>query len=156
MTDVMKALRRMHNLERLATEVYRVQTGAFREEKELSDRLHAAKLKEQEHIDNLKARIEELGGGTSGLGMGFQKAGKTLGMITRLLGKNTMLRTDIRIEEKAIKDYSAFLGKVDFDAKSRALIEKNAEDERLHARRWQDFIEMLKHRQVLQQGKEQG
>jgi hypothetical protein len=61
MNDVMKALRKMHNMERLATEIYRMQTGAFREEKELADRLHAAMLNEQEHIDNLKARIEDLG-----------------------------------------------------------------------------------------------
>lgn len=27
MNDVMKALRKMHNLERLATEIYRVQAG---------------------------------------------------------------------------------------------------------------------------------
>lgn len=113
-------------------------------------------LNEQEHIDNLKARIEELEGSTSALGIGFQMAGKTMGMITRVLGKNTILRTDISIEEKAIKDYSAFLDKVDFDGKSRALIEKNTEDERLHVRRWRDSIGILKHRQVLQQGKEQG
>lgn len=156
MNDVMKALRKMHNLERLATEIYRVQAGAFREEREIGDKLRAAMLNEQEHIDNLKARIEELEGSTSALGIGFQMAGKTMGMITRVLGKNTILRTDISIEEKAIKDYSAFLDKVDFDGKSRALIEKNTEDERLHVRRWRDSIGILKHRQVLQQGKEQG
>ncbi len=145
MNEAMKALRKMHNLERLATEVYRVQTGAFREEEEIADRLQAAMLNQQEHIDHLKARIDELGGSVS-----------PLGMTTRLLGKNCVLRTDIRIEEKAIKDCSAFLDRVDFDAKSRALIEKNTEDERLHVRRWQDSIEILKRERAPRKGKEQG
>lgn len=154
MNEAMRALRKRHNLERLATEIYRAQRGAFREDKDIADKLQAAILNEQEHTDNLKARIEELGGGTSALGFGFQTVGKTMGMITRLLGKNTLLRTDIRIEEKAIKDYSAFLDKVNFDAKSRDLIKKNTDDERLHVRRWQESIEILKHKQVLYQGKE--
>jgi len=156
MNEAMKALRKMHNLERLATEIYRVQTGAFREEEEIADRLQAATLNEQEHIDDLEARIDALGGSASPLGLAFQMAGKTLGMTTRLLGKNCVLRTDARIEEKAIQDYNAFLDRVDFDAKSRALIKNNTEDERLHVRRWQDSMEILKRGRAPRKGKEEG
>jgi bacterioferritin len=154
MNAVMKALRKMHNMERLATEIYRMQTRAFREEKELADRLHAAMLNEQEHIDNLKARIEDLEGSTSALGMAFQMAGKIMGGITTLLGKNIVLKTDIRIEEKAIQDYGAFLQKVNFDAKSRDVIEKNIQDERVHVRRWEESIEILKQKKPSSKGKE--
>lgn len=156
MNEAMKALRKMHNLDRLATEIYRVQTGAFREEEEIADRLQAAMLNEQEHIDDLRARIDELGGSASLPGLAFRVAGKTLGMTTRLLGENCVLRTDIRIEEKAIKDYSTFLERVDFDAKSRDLIVKNTEDESLHVRRWRDSIEILKRWRAPRKGKEQG
>jgi len=154
MNQVMKALRKMHNMERLATEIYRMQTGAFSDEKELADRLHAAMLNEQEHIDNLKARIEDLGGSTSALGVAFQMAGKIMGRVPTLLGKNSVFKTDIWIEEKAIQDYGAFLQKLDFDAKSRDVIEQNTQDERVHVRRWKESIEILKQKEHSNKGKE--
>jgi rubrerythrin len=81
-------------------------------------------------------------------------AGKIMGGITTLLGKNVVLKTDIRIEEKAIQDYGAFLQKVNFDAKSRDVIEQNIQDERAHVRRWEESIEILKQKKPSYKGKE--
>jgi bacterioferritin (cytochrome b1) len=99
---------------------------------------------EQEHVDDLRKRIGELDGTTSSLGFSFQMAGKVLAFTSTLLGKKFVLKADIRLEKRAVKDYSAFLEKVNFDEESKALIEKNIEDERLHIERWQDSLEMLK------------
>ena len=143
MNKVLSALRKMHNFERLATEVYGAQIRAF-PEKEIADRLKAAMDNEQEHVDGLRARIEELGGTISRMGFFFQMAGKLLGFTTTLLGRMRLLKTDVWIEQRAVKDYGDFLQKVDFDENSRGLIEKNIEDERVHIMRWEESIEILK------------
>jgi len=143
MNKVMHSLRKMHNIERLATAVYRAQIPAF-PNKAIADRLRAAMTNEQEHVDDLKGRIEELGGTTSWLGLFFQMAGKSWGLATRLLGKMFILKADIWLEQKAVRDYGDFLQRVDFDEKSRALIQKNIEDEKTHIKRWEDSIEILR------------
>ena len=142
MNEILRALRKMHNIERFAVEVYRTQIRAFRE-KEIADRLEAAMANEQEHVNDLQARIRELGGSCSWLGFLFQTAGKLLGFTTTLLGKVFLLKADIRIERRAVKDYGNFLQKVDFDEKSRVLIQKNLEDEKAHIKRWEESIEIL-------------
>jgi len=141
-SEVLRALRKMHNIERFAVEIYRAQIRAF-PEKEMADRLKAAMANEQEHVNDLRVRIGELGGTPSWLGLFFQMAGRLLGFITTLLGKVFLLKTDIRIEKRAVKDYGDFLQKVDFDEKSRGLIQKNLEDEKAHIKRWEESTEML-------------
>ncbi len=142
MNEVLRALRRMHNIERFAVEIYRTQIKAF-PEKEIADRLRAAMANEQEHVNDLRARIGELGGSCSWPGSFFQMAGKLLGFTTTLLGKVFLLKTDIRIEKRAVKDYGNSLQKVAFDEKSRGLIQKNLEDEEAHIKRWEESIEIL-------------
>lgn len=143
MSEVMSALGKMHNLERFAVEIYRAQIRAF-PEKEIADRLRAAMANEQEHVSDLQARIGELGGSCSWLGFFFQMAGKVLGFTTTLLGKVFLLKADIRIEKQAVRDYGDFLQRVDFDETSRGLIQKNLEDEKVHIKRWEESIGILK------------
>ncbi len=143
MNKVLRALRKMHNIERFAVESYRAQVRAF-PEKEIADKLRAAMANEQEHVNGLQARIGELGGSPSWLGFLFQMAGKSLGFTTTLLGKAFILKTDIRIEKRAVRDYSDFLQRIDFDEKSTGLIQKNLEDEKVHIKRWEDSLEILK------------
>jgi bacterioferritin len=140
--EVLRALRKMHNVERFAVEIYRTQIRAF-PEKEIADRLKVAMANEQEHVNDLQARIRELGGTCSWLGFFFQMAGKLLGFTTTLIGKMFLLKADIRIEKRAVEDYDNFLQKVDFDEKSRGLIQKNLEDEKAHIKRWEESVEIL-------------
>jgi bacterioferritin len=99
---------------------------------------------EQEHVDDLRARIGELGGTASWQGFFFQMAGKVLGFTTTLLGKMLLLKIDVWIEKRAVRDYGNFLQKVDFDERSRVLIEKNIKDEKIHIIRWEESIGILK------------
>lgn len=142
MNETLRTLRKLHNVERFAVEIYRTQIGAF-PEKEIADRLRAAMANEQEHVNDLQERIGELGGSRSWLGFFFQRAGRLLGFTTTLLGKVFLLKTDIRVEKRAVKDYGDFLQKVDFDEKSRGLIQKNIEDEKAHIKMWEESIEIL-------------
>jgi demethoxyubiquinone hydroxylase (CLK1/Coq7/Cat5 family) len=143
MNEIMGALRKMHNLERFATEIYGAQITAF-PEKEISDRLIIARDNEQEHTDNLRARIEALGGKPSWQGFFFQMAGRILGCFTRIMGKMFILKTDIWVEAKAVKDYGAFLERLNFDDDSRVLVQRNLGDEKVHIKRWEDSIKILK------------
>ncbi len=145
MNDGMVALRKMHNLERFATQIYRAQMTAF-SEKEISDKLKIAGDNEQEHTDNLKARIESLGGEPSWQGFLFQMAGKILGLFTRIIGKMFILKTDIWTERKAVEHYGAFLQRLNFDEESKALIQKNLEDEKVHIKTWENSIDALKNK----------
>ncbi|MCX5999401.1 MAG: ferritin-like domain-containing protein [Chloroflexi bacterium] len=108
--------------------------------------MKAAMDNEQQHVDDLKVRIEELRGVTSRLGFAFHMAGGILGFSTSVLGKKVVLKADIRLEERAVKDYSAILQKVPFDDRSRVLVEKNLEDEKVHIKRWQDSLVILRTR----------
>jgi bacterioferritin len=143
MNEVLRALRNMHNIERFAVETYRAQVRAF-PEKNIADRLRAAMANEQEHVHGLQTRIGEVGGSPSLLGFFFQMAGKSLGFTTTLLGKAFILKTDIWIEKRAVRDYSDFLQRIDFDEQSAGLIQKNLEDEKVHIKTWEDSLEMMK------------
>ena len=142
MDKAMGALRQMHNIERFATEIYRVQRRIFTEPV-LVDRLTAAMNNEQEHIDDLLERIISQGGTHSWMGTAFEVVGKIFGFVTTLFGKSFVFKADIKVEQKAVKDYGIFLDTIDFDAKSKKLIAKNLEDEKVHIGRWQDSLDIL-------------
>lgn len=143
MDEVVSSLRVMQRMERLATQLYRMQIRAFREQ-EIANRLKAAAANEQEHADTLRERIEELKGTPPRTAIFYQMAGALLGFTTTLLGKVFLLKTDTWIEKRAVKDYGDFLQKVDFDEKSVALINKIIEDEKRHVETWDNYIQILK------------
>ncbi|MEA1959114.1 MAG: demethoxyubiquinone hydroxylase family protein [Chloroflexota bacterium] len=145
MKEVLHSLGVMYNIERAATAIYRAQVWAFRGT-EIADKLGAATANEREHADGLKLRIEELGGSAPRLGFIFALGGSLVGFAATLPGRMRVLKTDGWVERKAVKDYSSFLDRIDYDEKSAALIRKNIEDEKMHIRNWAESIELLKNR----------
>ena len=143
MARVINSLKFMYNMERFATEIYRTQRSAF-DEQEIADKLKAATDNEQQHADSLHERILQLSGTPSHVGLLFQIAGRLLGVATRSLGRIFILKTDIRVEKRAIKDYRSFLNKVELDENSVALIERIIADEERHVETWENSIEILK------------
>ena len=133
----------MHNMERFATQVYRIESGAFNGTS-IAEKMEFAINNEQEHAENLKGRVVELGGTPSRLGFVFQTIGGLLSLTTRCFGRVFMLRAGVRIEKRAVKDYSYFLDRLDFDEKSTELIKTIISDEEVHIQNWQDSIVMLK------------
>jgi rubrerythrin len=125
----------MHCMERLATQIYRTQIGAF-PQTELGRQLDEAAGNEQEHVRILRAQIHKLGGGVYPLGALFQFAGVILGRITRLSGRRNLLGADIFVEIRAAKDYRSFLHAVRFDAETAALLRQIIGDEERHILNW--------------------
>jgi bacterioferritin len=142
MSRAISSLKFMYNMERFATQIYRTQRGAFTE-KEIIERLGAAADNEQQHVDILQERILELQGTPSYFGFIFQTAGKILGTVARVPGKLFILKTDIWIEKRAIKDYRSYLNRINFDEESVALIERIIADEQRHVDIWQNSIKIL-------------
>jgi demethoxyubiquinone hydroxylase (CLK1/Coq7/Cat5 family) len=136
MSNVIGSLNTMYNIERAATAIYKAQAGAFRGNTAVHETFKAAMANEQEHADGLRARVAELKGRLSFLGWLFALGGMKIGFITRIMGKKRMMKTNIWVEKKAVKDYGAFLERVNFDEKSAALIKKNIGDEQRHVDNW--------------------
>ncbi len=143
MATVISSLKFMYNMERFATEIYQTQRRAFAKI-EIADKLRAAAENEQQHTNNLQGHILEVNGTPSRLGFLFQIAGRILGLATRSLGKLLILKTDIWVEKRAIRDYRRFLKRVEFDEKSVRLIERIIIDEERHVDTWENSIKILK------------
>ena len=133
----------MHNMERFATQVYRIQSRAF-SGTSIAEKMEFAINNEHEHAENLKKRVIELSGTPSRYGFLFQMIGSLLSLIIRCFGRVFMLKVAVRIEKRAVKDYTYFLNRIDFDEKSIALIKTIISDENVHIQNWQDSIMMLK------------
>jgi rubrerythrin len=143
--DVLKALRALVNVESMAVQIYRAQTWRLRGQPLIAQKMSDAIAMEREHRENLEARLKELDGRTPILKLPYALAGWVLlGFIPSVFGKVALLKADIWVEEKATRDYSAFLEKTPFDDQTRALLEKNREDEKEHIRYWQESIAILK------------
>ena len=143
--DVLRALRALVNVESMAVQIYRAQTWRFGGKPAIAEKLAHAITVEREHKENLEARLKDLGGGPSILRYAYAIAGwLMMGFLPALFGKMVLLRADIWVEEKAVKDYTAFLDKTPFDEQTRALVEKNREDEKEHIWYWQDSIVLLR------------
>ncbi|MFC1905099.1 ferritin-like domain-containing protein [Chloroflexota bacterium] len=143
MDKVIISLKFMQNMERFATKVYKKQIRAFIGH-EIADRLKVAANNEQEHVDILTKRIEELKGTQPKMGIFFHIAGAIFGIKTTLLGKVLLLKTDIWIEKRAVQDYGKFLQKIDFDEATITIINNIIQDEKRHIETWEDSIKITK------------
>jgi demethoxyubiquinone hydroxylase (CLK1/Coq7/Cat5 family) len=141
------ALRLLLNREVLAVEVYRRQIWRFRGRKDIAEKLQRAMENEQEHAINLKARLSALNGAASRLGILYYFFGAlVLGFSPTLLGKRITLKNDIWVEKLAVKHYSNFLTQTAFTDETKALLEKNKQDEERHIKTWSDSLSMLRNK----------
>jgi len=140
MSKAIGSLNTMYNIERAATAIYKAQAGAFCSNAAVYETFKAATANEQEHADGLKARVADLKGKGSFIGRFFALGGMMIGFVTRIMGKKRIMKTNIWVEKKAVKDYGAFLEKVNFDEKSAALIKKNIVDEQRHVDNWMRIL----------------
>ncbi|UCC16512.1 MAG: ferritin-like domain-containing protein [Dehalococcoidales bacterium] len=136
------SLKFMYNMERFATQIYLTQRRIFEEEWILKKITNAAE-NEQEHVKVLQKRILELQGSRSKFGFLFQTAGRVFGTITGLFGKKLVLKANVFVENRAIKDYRIFLNKVKFDEDTVQLVNRIIADEVYHKDTWELSLEEL-------------
>lgn len=88
---------------------------------------------EQQHVDNIAAEIRRLGGKPTRLGDVIAPLlGKAVGTITGAAGTEAVLKTDITLEEKAMKDYKDLILRAGGDPGLFAVLWDNLIDEDLH------------------------
>ena len=133
----------MYSMERFATEIYRAQRSAFGETG-IAEKLKHATENEQQHAESLRNGIVDLEGNPSRFSVLFLIAGRLLGHITRCFGKKLMLRADILIEKRAVKDYGYFLGTMHFGEDTNPLIRSIISDEEQHVQNWEKALSLLK------------
>ncbi len=98
---------------------------------------------EQQHVDNIAAKIEELGGKPTVLGDVLAPiTGKIAGTVTGSLGTIALLKTDIFLENEAMREYRDLILKVG-DPDLLHLLRSNLIDEDLHTAWFADTVREL-------------
>ncbi|MHB1041484.1 MAG: demethoxyubiquinone hydroxylase family protein [Eubacteriales bacterium] len=88
---------------------------------------------EQQHVDNIAAEIKRLGANPTSLGDVIAPlVGKAAGALTGALGPAVLLKTNISLEEKAMKEYKDLTLRAGDDPHLFSLLWDNLIDEDLH------------------------
>lgn len=148
-SDVLRALGALVNLEIMAVRIYRGQRWRLGRSEVTAEALEKAIAVEERHVSDFASRRQELGGSPSSfLSPFYGLAGWLIGFVPSLLGQRAALKIGIWVEERAVKDYQQFLDRVPFDDESRALLQRNQEDEREHIRMWEESLAKLGQRRA--------
>lgn len=122
-----------YSLELQQVELYTAQAKAT-EDIYLAKALNRVAAMEQQHVDNIAAEIKRLGSEPTKLGDVIGPiTGKVVGTITGALGPKVLLKVDITLEEKAMKDYKDLTLKVGDDPHLFSVLWDNLIDEDLHS-----------------------
>lgn len=135
---VRKALQTLHTLEIMATKIYACQIG--RSPGGLNTALTAAMCNEMTHMQDFQTKLFEHGFRPSKLRGAYWLVGYVFGLGSRLLGKRVVLKTGVWVEGKAVRHYAELLAAVQWDAETRAIIEKDQADEAGHIARWERLL----------------
>jgi demethoxyubiquinone hydroxylase (CLK1/Coq7/Cat5 family) len=133
-----KALRTLHTLEIMATKIYACQITA--KPCVLNTTLTAAMCNEMTHTQDFQTKLYEYGFKPSKLRWAYWVVGYVFGLGSRLLGTRAVLRTGVWVEGKAVRHYAELLDAVEWDADTRAVIEKDQADEAGHIARWEALL----------------
>jgi len=144
----------LHNLERMAVNIYRSQIT--KQPVKENTQLISAMLNEMTHVQDFQMKLYEFGFrpsvlryffalsgqvmGSSVLRYFFALSGQVMGYSSRILGLKRVLKTDIWVEKEAIKHYNKLLGTIDWDPDTRKVLEKNRADEQEHVKRWEKLL----------------
>ena len=133
-----KSLRTLHTLEIMATKIYACQITS--KPCVLNTSLTAAMCNEMTHIQDFQTKLYEHGFRPSKLRWAYWMVGYVLGLGSRMLGTRRMLKAAVWVEAKAVHHYTKLLAAVEWDADTRAIIEKDLADESGHIAHWEALL----------------
>ena len=136
---IRKGLLTLNTLELTASTIYRFQIGGDRDDK-FNRFLIMAMCNEMTHYQDFQVKLYEYGFRPSKIRWVYWLAGFALGRVSRLLGKNAILKIGIWVESKAVRHYSELLDTIDWDDDTRKIIEKDQADEDGHIARWKYLL----------------
>jgi bacterioferritin len=130
--DLIAKLNWFYSLELEQVDLYTAQSKTI-EDIYLSKTLARVAVIEQQHVDNIAAEIRRRGSEPTRLGDVIAPlVGKAMGELTGLFGPQMILKADIDIEEKAMKDYKQAIIQEGKDPRIFTIFWDNLIDEDLH------------------------
>ena len=131
---IRKGLHDLHNLEIMATNIYRCQISG--RTPELNENLIAAMKNEMGHIEDFLVKLFEYGFKPVWYRGIFRIAGCAIGWFSRLQGQKGILKAGVWTETKAVRHYDELLKNVRWDQATVQIIEKDKQDEISHLELW--------------------
>jgi ubiquinone biosynthesis monooxygenase Coq7 len=135
---IKKGLRTLHTLELMAQNIYKFQIT--KERSELNRQLIAAMCNEMSHYQDFQVKLYEYGWKPSPFRWAFWIVGFCFGFFSRIMGRRMILKTAIWVESLAVKHYSQLISDIPWDDDTRAMMEKNWDDEKHHVDTWTRFL----------------
>ncbi|UCG38355.1 MAG: demethoxyubiquinone hydroxylase family protein [bacterium] len=132
-------LKKFFNLEVMAVQIYRSQIGALTDMGERA-MMVAAMENEEHHRETFRSLLRGRDSRPSPRHHLFWLVGQVLGRTTSMLGRKAVLRGDIAFEDKATREYTAFIKEGDFTDEEAAFLREFLEDERRHAANWRRLL----------------
>ncbi|HVJ47675.1 ferritin-like domain-containing protein [Desulfitobacterium sp.] len=143
--ELINSLNWFYSLETSQVELYTAQSRKFKDQYGGMVFERVAEI-EQGHGDLISAKIKELGGTPTQLGEVISTIiGASMGTILSMTGLDMALRINIKLEEKAMSDYSQLIASVEKEGESPEselckLLKYNYVDEDLHAAEFAKLI----------------
>jgi len=131
-------LRKLHTFELMAVNIYKFQISSKKDD--LNRMVIQAMANEISHVQDFQIKLYEYGTTPNPLRWAFWFAGMVIGFSTRLLGKNTMIKAGIWVEQKAVVDYQKIIDSAQWDTDTLAVIERNLSDEHHHIQTLQQLL----------------
>jgi len=135
---IKKGLRTLHTLELMAQNIYKFQIT--REITDLNQYLITAMCNEMSHYQDFQVKLYEYGWKPSIFRWMFWIVGFCFGFFSKILGRKMTLRTGIWVETLAVKHYGELLNDIDWDDDTRAVVERNWDNEKGHVSRWKSLL----------------
>jgi len=131
--ELIAKLNWFYSLELNQVDLYTAQAHAMEEDIYLAKTLARIAAIEQQHVDNMAAEIKRRGAEPTKLGDVISPLlGKTAGYLSGLAGPKAILKLDITLEEKAMKDYKDLIVRVGDDQHLFDVLWDNLIDEDIH------------------------
>ncbi len=139
MPNPLKVLRKLHNLETMAVQIYQVQIPRLADpaEREL---MTAARDNEMLHRDTSAGFLRLRKACPSLLRPFWWMVGQVLGRSTALLGRNALLGGDIAFEQKAVREYTGFAAAKVLEGEEALALARFLEDEKRHVANWKRLL----------------
>jgi len=131
--DKIDLLNRLLESEFTGLECYRTHAAAI-SEPEIAEGVQAIIPVEHAHAVSLTTRISELGGVPAKAGGSASVKGRELATASRAQGTQAMLRTELKLEQEAIKEYAVAVADIVDDMITVEMLEEQLLDEMRHAK----------------------
>src|SRR5512138_171467 len=128
-------LRTLHNLETMAVQIYQVQIPRLSDPSE-RELMAAARDNERLHHDTFEGFLRRRRARPSWRRPFWWLVGQVLGRSAALPGRSALLGGDILFEEKAVREYAAFIAEKVLEGEEASALERFLEDEKRHVATW--------------------